>query len=848
MRERLQRALPALVGLALFIAALEVLRHQLRAVSWHMLSADIVSIPSTRLGAAIALTVLNYFALTGYDFIALASVGKKLAVRQVFSTSFIAYAFANNVGFAALSGASVRYRFYSRFGITLQDLSRIVFAYSVSFWLGLLTLGGLSLAISPLPAIKALPAAGLVVPVGWLLAAVAPSYLALTVIRRSPVRVRSFDFMLPSTKLAVSQLLISSADWALAAGVLFVLLPAGSVPFTKLLGAFLAAQLLGLASHVPGGLGVFEGTMVLMLRPFVDSGQLLPPLVVFRVIYYLLPFCVAIVGLVSDELHQRRHQAAQVGAAISRLSLQFTPQVLAVMTFIGGLVLLFSGATPAAAGRLAFLGRFLPLGVLETSHFLGSLAGAALILLSQGLGRRLDSAYWMTVTGVSAGIVTSLLKGADYEEAAFLLALLFLLSKARQAFDRKSAFFETRFSPSWIAAVIAAITASIWIGLFAFKHVEFSTDLWWQFELHSEASRFLRASVGISVAALIFATARLLGYMPHEAPEPTADELESAKAIVEQYRDPSVNLVYLRDKTLLFDEKRTGFVMYGVHGRTWVALGDPVCPPERVPEFIRIFLDRCEDFGGTPVFYEVRKEQLHCYADFGLTFIKLGEEARVDLQGFSLEGSQGSRFRQAVRKLEKEKVRFRVLSREEAAPRMAELKTVSDDWLEGKTAEKGFSLGFFSPDYLSRFPIAVIESDGRILAFANIWEGSGKQELSLDLMRYHRDAPKGVMESLFVSLMVWGKEQGYKYFSLGMAPMSGFEKSPIAPLWIKLGLFIYEHGDSFYNFQGLRAFKEKFNPVWEPRYLASPGGLKRPRILADIAALIAGGYRRVLLK
>ena len=115
-------------------------------------------------------------------------------------------------------------------------------------------------------------------------------------------------------------------------------------------------------------------------------------------------------------------------------------------------------------------------------------------------------------------------------------------------------------------------------------------------------------------------------------------------------------------------------------------------------------------------------------------------------------------------------------------------------------------------------------------------------------MRYSSDAPKGVMEALIVHLMIWGKEQGYGRFVLGMAPLSGFEHSPVAPMWHRLGALLYKHGGTVYNFQGLRAFKEKFAPEWEPRYLAYPGGWQLPRVLADTAALIAGGYRKILLK
>ncbi len=157
------------------------------------------------------------------------------------------------------------------------------------------------------------------------------------------------------------------------------------------------------------------------------------------------------------------------------------------------------------------LGRLLPLGVIESSHFIGSLVGAALLLLSQGLARRLDAAFYLTAGGVAVGITASLLKGGDFEEAIILSLLLLVLLRARPAFDRKATLFETRFSAGWMAAVSAALAASVWLGFFAFKHVEYSSELWWQFELRGEASRFLRASVGAAGVLFFFALARLMG-------------------------------------------------------------------------------------------------------------------------------------------------------------------------------------------------------------------------------------------------------------------------------------------------------------------------------------------------
>jgi phosphatidylglycerol lysyltransferase len=180
---------------------------------------------------------------------------------------------------------------------------------------------------------------------------------------------------------------------------------------------------------------------------------------------------------------------------------------------------------------------------------------------------------------------------------------------------------------------------------------------------------------------------------------------------------------------------------------------------------------------------------------------------------------------------------------------MHELQSISDEWLSLKsTSEKGFSLGFFDDSYVRRFPIALLEVNGRIEAFANIWPGPQNVELSVDLMRHRATAPKNSMEGLFVFLMEWGKAQGYEWFNLGMAPLSGMEMSAASSLWVRLANYLYRYGQPFYNFQGLRAYKEKFDPVWEPRYLVYPGGLALPRVLADVSALIAGGYRGILLR
>ena len=289
--------------------------------------------------------------------------------------------------------------------------------------------------------------------------------------------------------------------------------------------------------------------------------------------------------------------------------------------------------------------------------------------------------------------------------------------------------------------------------------------------------------------------------------------------------------------------------MYAVQGRTWVSMGEPVGPAEEAQELIWSFRQECELHDGVPVFYQVREEGLYQFVDAGFALFKLGEEALVPLAGFNLEGGAHKEQRQVQRKLEREGCRCEVLDAGQVSALLPELQAVSDAWLaEKKTQEKGFSLGRFDAGYLCRLPVAVVRREGEVIAFANLWLGGEQEEVSVDLMRYRPDAPRSVMDYLFTELMVWAAAQGYRSFSLGMAPLSGLESHGAGTLWHRLGGLVYQHAEHFYNFQGLRAYKAKFHPVWQPRYLAAPGGLRLPQILVDIAALISGGVRGIVTR
>jgi len=245
----------------------------------------------------------------------------------------------------------------------------------------------------------------------------------------------------------------------------------------------------------------------------------------------------------------------------------------------------------------------------------------------------------------------------------------------------------------------------------------------------------------------------------------------------------------------------------------------------------------------------VSKQNLSLYIDLGLAFSKLGEEAIISLETFTLEGKTNAPLRQARNKGLREGSAFSIVPALEINALLPEMKAVSDNWLTKKNVrEKGFSIGSFDPEYLVRFDTAVVRREGKVIAFANLWPAGDRSCLSIDLMRHHESAPNGIMDYLFVELMLWGQENGYKEFSLGMAPLSGLEHHPLATLWNRVGNLVFRFGDEFYNFEGLRKYKQKFHPDWQPRYLAAPGGLALPKVLIDATTLISGGVKGVFTR
>jgi glycosyltransferase 2 family protein len=287
----------SLISLTLFIVAVIVIYHKLKQYHYREIVNQIVRTPWFSLFLAFFLTFLNYLVLTGCDILALRYIRASLKYPRIAVASFVGYAFSMNM--TILGGSAARYRIYSSLGVSASNVARLVVFYAISFWLGFFAVGAFSFLFYP----QSIPE-GIKLPflsvrlLGAVFLILVLVYLILILLAKKPLKIFRWQFQAPSFRVSILQILLSSLDWILAALVLYVLLPHKIEPaFTQFLGIFLLAQTAGLISHVPGGLGVFETIMLLLMSDFNQPAALMGSLLLYRVIYYLLPLVTAMLLL-----------------------------------------------------------------------------------------------------------------------------------------------------------------------------------------------------------------------------------------------------------------------------------------------------------------------------------------------------------------------------------------------------------------------------------------------------------------------------------------------------------------------------------------------------------------------
>jgi len=774
------------------------------------------------LAAAGLATLVNIGAMGLYDVVAFRHTRSRWLDRWRYGA--VCFAWSNFLTLGPLAGPAMRFWLYRPSVDQLSDLHGGVVAIAVAFMSGLAGWTVASLVSAR---------AGLGV---WSLAPLAFLLSVLIVgLARALIRWRERGTGGGDWSMTIVLAAIGWADWALAC-VAFALCvrASGSLePLEALAQTFFLGQVIGVVSLVPGGFGSSDAFWLARL-PLTESSAA-AVLLAYRVVYYVVPWAGASLLLLSWVTRR-----AQTRIELAR-------RIVAGLVGGGGVLIMVSSASPALYARLPLLEQFVPLPLVEAGHLAAAMAGLLLLVLARGLARGYRAAFRLTLVLLTVAVAGAILKGFDWEEAV-LLTVLFLATWSQAGlFDRPSRgdWFE---GPD-VAVALTALTLFVLVGVVSHRVSATTFDRVMHIGYRLQAVRFLRTA-GSMAFAVGAGAAYLLLRAPVRFTRPGDDELHRALDLHARLGGSTNPLmVATGDKSVFFDGER-GLCLYRTIGPYVVVFSDPIVrsAPERTA-FLDAFFAFAGELDRRPVFYQISLDWIPVLHDRGYDFFKLGEEAQVSLAAVSLDGHAGKLYRQLLRRGERDGVTFRVLEAHEVADHLDALEQISNDWLRTKgLAERQFSIGFFDRAYLTRYRCAVVEEAAaphRILAFANLLEGPNCEELSVDLMRHRSDGPR-VMDFLFVSLFMLGKSQGYARFNLGMAPLASVGDQRGAHARERLARLLFQRGEQWYNFQGLRAYKDKFDPTWAPRYMAYQDAWEWPVAIAYVSALIAGGWGTIL--
>ena len=626
------RHLPAVLGLALLGGAVWVVQNEFRSLSLEDIKAALAAIPTRRLWAAFGLTLAAYAILTIYDRLGTIYAGRAVGYGRAAFASFCAYTLAHNIGFAAVSGAAVRYRLYAQWGLTPLQIGKVVAFCSLTFILGGLVLGGIVLLADPfvLPVLADRLPKPLMHGLGLLLLAGGVAYVALCGLLRR-VRVRGHVVDLPSWPMAVAQTLLASVDMAVTAAILHALLPPmPGLSFVGFVGIYVAAYLAGLLANIPGGIGIFDTAILLGLSPYLDAPSIVGGIVVFRLFYYIGPLFLAGFLFAGNEVLLRgRGLFARTATlpAVQTLA-RWSPPEFEVAAIAGAVAL--CGALLLALGAIDALGDYSWLGpdwhlpdwaqalLGPASEFVPGLIGAALVVLSLALTRRATLAWGLTIALLLLGAAFTAARGADTWVPALLLTAAGLLAPFRRLFYRRARLFSGPLDASRAAGPLLLAGSVLILATYEPRLTLLAHTSWWQVVLSPDLPNTVRASVALSVLIGCIAIWRLVR-PGRVVAQPWSAATDAALRALGGRPAP------LPEALLWGEAGRAAIPLRRLPG-ILLALGDPVgAHPDRISAIWRL-RDLAVQEGRHPAVWRAGPALRPVYADIGLSALPLGPD------------------------------------------------------------------------------------------------------------------------------------------------------------------------------------------------------------------------------
>lgn len=550
-------------------------------------------------------------------------------------------------------------------------------------------------------------------------------------------------------------------------------------------------------------------------------------------------------------------------ALIFIFSRRHSLRILVWAITIMGLVDLLEALILKPSEVLNWMEQWLPLGVQDNSRLLLFFSGIGLITLARALRRHKHMAWLLAVALLSVSVIIHLTRAFDWHHALAAAILLIPLIRWRSEFLAKSDAPSLRFAFIGIPLLAAGLFIYCTFGLRQFsERGEFGEALTWadclsgagsalvlqKSDLDMDGSRDVRLFLshvrgGSMLSALLVLGLMLRPVLASRLPEASAEDRDLVKRLVDAHgRDPMDSFALMEDKRYFFNEDRTGCIAYALWRKYAVVLADPICAEEGRPAMIAAFASFCTHQDWEPIFYCAHVSNRAQYEEAGFVTVKVGEDARLDVADFKLEGGKFQNLRTARNKARKNGLTYQWY---DAQPHPdhgleAQLQLLSNTWLEKKHGgEMTFDLGSFNILSIREHGVSIVRNpEGRMEAFATWWPYAQNKGRNLDLMRAREDV-RDVMDFLIVEAIDHFKTLSVEQVSLGNAPLANVaaaEEDAVLTREEKAVQFLFENFDRFYGYKSLFNFKKKYQPDWQGRYLAY-----KPRTrLAMVGLAVAG--------
>ena len=757
------------------------------------------------------LGILSYIPLSFYDLITRKSIPIDLPVGEVYKYSWIASSISNLVGFGGSMAIVIKNYFYKDYvkdqpkllkqnvkvvGLNLSGFSLICGIYSI--WC-LFTIKEYNMV--------------------FYMATLVGFYNIVVLCYSTYKLIKDKD---KATYLDTLKIMsISILEWATTVLLIYglIMILGIDVTLANFFPVYIKAIIVAIISMVPGGVGTFDLTMLVGLKKFnVQSEQILLLLLLYRISYYIVP---AVVGIAVYIIHLYKKADEGARALISRINSKISTFLLITSVYVTGVFLILWITIDVEA--IIKKSSVFNIDIINFSTYTSIVLGFLLIVLASMLNTKTKTIYYVLIGVFSIITVFSAVIINNFTTYVILIISWILILLSRERFYKKGFVFTWKNAIKSIGLVLILLVVALTHGsVFAVEvDLDITTINNFVYEVPPSyveqlaIAIFLGAAIAISLIIILLNVNRF-----NKFPKETLDK-ERVMNLIQKYGGSSLaHYVFVDDKYVYINKTEDVFFQYQIIGDKIIILGNPVGNKSSFSTAIKEFYDLGDLYGYTLAFTGVDMSVFPELHDMGYEFLKIGQEAIVKLESFSLEGSKNKSKRQAASRIAKAGYTFSIETPPFKDELFKELEGVSIEWLDGKK-EKGFCVGYFNREYIEMDKVAVVrDSEGQVKAFATIMPMYDNKTLSVDLMRFKNIELNGIMDFIFVNLFEYGKENGYEFFNLGLVPLADVGESKYSFIREKIAYQIFANGNFIYSFKGLKKFKDKYATEWEDRYLA----------------------------